>query len=67
MKIQELTVSERIMLAEALWDSVVDQDSDIDVTDEQAKELDRRLSAFEIDNDEGSDWSSVRSRIVFKS
>ena len=66
MKIQELTVSERIMSAEALWDSVADQDSDIDVTDEQTKELDRRLSAFEIDNDDGSDWSSVRSRIVFK-
>ncbi|HEX4937585.1 MAG TPA: addiction module protein [Candidatus Kapabacteria bacterium] len=67
MKIQEITMPERIMLAEALWDSLEDQGSEFDVTDEQAKELDRRLAGFEIDNDECSDWTSVRSGLVFTS
>ena len=51
MEIQKLTVSERIMLAEALWDSLVEEGADIDLTDEQRKELDLRLSAYEIDGD----------------
>jgi putative addiction module component (TIGR02574 family) len=64
MEIQSLTVSERIMLAEALWDSIITEDSKIEITDTQKEELDRRLAAFEIDQDEGSSWSSVKARIL---
>jgi putative addiction module component (TIGR02574 family) len=54
------------MLAEALWDSIVADDSKIELTDTQKEELDRRLAAFEIDQDEGSSWSSVKARILSK-
>lgn len=64
MKIQSLTVSERITLAEALWDSVVAEDVEIDVTTRQREELDRRLAAFEIDQDIGASWSAVKARIL---
>ena len=64
MEIQSLTVSERILLAEALWDSIVAEQADIELTDAQKEELDRRLAAFEIDQDEGSSWSSVKARIL---
>jgi putative addiction module component (TIGR02574 family) len=66
MEIQSLTVSERIMLAEALWDSIIAEDSKIQLTDTQKEELDRRLAAFEIDQDAGSSWSSVKARILSK-
>jgi putative addiction module component (TIGR02574 family) len=66
MDIQSLTISERIMLAEALWDSIVAEDSEIKLTETQKVELDRRLAAFEIDQDVGSTWSSVKSRILSK-
>ena len=66
MEIQSLTVSERIMLAEALWDSVVAEDAEIELTDAQKLELDRRLAAFEIDQDVGSSWASVKARILSK-
>ncbi|MGC9387357.1 MAG: addiction module protein [Hydrogenovibrio sp.] len=66
MEIQSLTVSERIILAETLWDSVVAEDSEIELTEPQKKELDKRLDAFEIDRDMGSSWSSVKARIVSK-
>ena len=66
MEIQSLTISERIMLAEALWDSIVAEDSEIKLTDTQKVELDRRLAAFEIDQDVGSSWSGVKSRILSK-
>lgn len=66
MEIQSLTISERIILAEALWDSVIADDVDIDVTATQREELNRRLAAFEIDQDVGSPWSHVKARILSK-
>lgn len=66
MEIQGLTVSERIMLAEALWDSLSDESADINLTDEQKAELERRLSAYKVDGDQGSDWASVKARIISK-
>ena len=66
MEIESLTISERIMLAEALWDSIVAEDSEIKLTDTQKEELDRRLAAFEIEQDVGSSWSSVKARILSK-
>ncbi|MES9814241.1 MAG: addiction module protein [Candidatus Thiodiazotropha sp.] len=66
MEIQSLTISERIMLAEALWDSIVAEDSKIKLTETQKNELDRRLAAFEIDQDVGSTWSIVKARILSK-
>ncbi|WP_280548233.1 addiction module protein [Halomonas sp. 11-S5] len=66
MEIQSLTVSERILLAETLWDSVIADDAEIDVTTPQRQELDRRLATFEIDHDPGSTWSAVKARILSK-
>ncbi|MFT6550355.1 MAG: putative addiction module component (TIGR02574 family) [Zhongshania marina] len=66
MEIQSLTVSERIILAEALWDSVVAEGDEVALTDAQREELDRRLAAFEIDQDVGSSWSSVKARVLLK-
>ncbi|MEQ8261194.1 MAG: addiction module protein [Alcanivorax sp.] len=38
--------------------------ADMELTDAQKKELDRRLAVFEIDQDEGASWSSVKARIL---
>ena len=48
MEIQDLTVSERIMLAEALWDSVAGQDSQIELTENRrfSRHLSRQLPKF---------------------
>jgi len=51
IEIQSLTVSERIILAETLWDSVIAEDVEIDLTGPQLAELNRRLAAFEIDQE----------------
>jgi len=64
MKIHDLTVSERIMLAEQLWDSIVDEDAPIELTQKQKGELDRRLQAFLDDQDIGSSWSEAKERIT---
>ncbi|WP_232819972.1 addiction module protein [Aliidiomarina celeris] len=66
IKMQSLTVSERIMLAEALWDSVVAEGSEIELTEPQIRELDKRLAAFETDGDTGRSCSTIKAQIVTK-
>ncbi len=66
MRIQELSVSERIVLAEKLWDSIVDEDGVIDLPQKQKNELDSRLQAFLDDQDVGSSWAEVKERVINK-
>jgi len=44
--IQELSQSERILLAEKLWDSVDDNQDSLEVTAAQEKILEERLAAY---------------------
>lgn len=64
MKIQEHTVSERILLAEELWDSVASDDIELELTEAQKLELDGRLIAFDNDKEVGSNWQDVKNRIT---
>ncbi len=59
-----LSVSERIQLAEDLWDSIVDHPDQVPVTEAQKTELDRRLKAYAKDRNGGSPWPAVRKRIL---
>lgn len=64
MKIQDLSISERIVLAEALWDSIPTESTTIELSAEQKFELDIRLQAFLDDQNNGSSWSEVKCRIT---
>lgn len=63
MDIQTLSTSERILLAEELWDSVHDQSDEIEVSPEQMIMLEERLAAYQADGDPGDSWKNVRARI----
>jgi len=63
MKLQELSASERILLAEELWDSVAAEEHLFPVSEEQKKELDRRLANYSLDPEAGDSWENVRARI----
>ena len=54
MKIQDLSNTEKVILAQELWDSVAIDQQALDVTQEQINELDQRLAQFEIDGETGS-------------
>jgi putative addiction module component (TIGR02574 family) len=64
MKIQELSISERIVLAEKLWDSIIDEGAHIELPEKQKLELDHRLQAFLDDQVIGSPWAEVKERII---
>ena len=61
--IVKLSVPERILLVEEIWNSIADAPDALQLTDEQKAELDRRLDAHLANPDEGAPWSVVRERI----
>lgn len=62
-EIKRLDVAERILLVEAIWDSVAEQQTDVSVTQAQRDKLDERLDAFNKSSSDGSSWKEVKSRI----
>jgi putative addiction module component (TIGR02574 family) len=66
MKIQELLTAERIVLAEKLWGSIIDEDTSIELPAKQKLDLDSRLQAFLDDQDVGSTWTEIKYRIIGK-
>jgi putative addiction module component (TIGR02574 family) len=63
---QQLSVAERILLVERIWDSIATEESEIPVTPAQKEELDRRLEAFRQSPNEGSTWEEVKARLQAK-
>lgn len=64
MNIQSLSATERILLAEQLWDSVRTRSDEIEITDEQIELLESRLAALEADGELGDSWKNVKSRVI---
>ena len=60
-----LPAAERLQLAEALWDSVAEDQASVDLTDGQKAELDRRLEARR-GRSAASSWADVKRRILGK-
>lgn len=51
--ILQMSVAERIQLAEDIWDSIVAKPESLPLTDAQRQELDRRLEMYAQNPDEG--------------
>jgi putative addiction module component (TIGR02574 family) len=64
MNLEQLSVNEKILLAEQLWDSVRGAAEQHRLTDAQKAELDHRLAAYELDRDAGDSWENIRERIL---
>jgi putative addiction module component (TIGR02574 family) len=64
-EVKRLSVEQRIELAEAIWDTVAEDATAVElpVSEEHRAELDRRLADLEAHPDAGSSWPEVRSRL----
>ena len=62
--ILNLSISERIQLAQDIWDSVAEVPESVTLTEEQKAELDHRLDAYHKDPNAGSPWNVVRERLA---
>ena len=61
--ILKLPIEDRIRLVEDIWDSIAADQLALDLTQAQKAELDKRLDAFEKDDDVGREVSEVISDI----
>jgi len=61
--ILNLSVSERILMVEAIWDSIPENETELGLSDETRQILDDRLENHMINPTEGSSWDEVKSRI----
>jgi len=61
--ISQLSVAERIQLAEDLWDSILEQQEELSLSEAQQQELDRRLESYEKNPTNGSSWEDVKKRL----
>jgi putative addiction module component (TIGR02574 family) len=59
----ELSVAERIQLAEDLWDSILNEQDELPLTDAQKQELDHRLENYQQDPNAGSSWEAFKERL----
>jgi putative addiction module component (TIGR02574 family) len=61
--ILKLSVPERILMVEAIWDSIIDSDAQVELSAETKELLDERLEAHKHNPNEGSSWDEVKVRI----
>jgi putative addiction module component (TIGR02574 family) len=65
VEISQLSIAERIQLAEDLWDSIQDRQDEVQLDPAQQEELDRRLDRHRQDPTAGSTWETVKQRLGF--
>jgi len=65
--ILEMSVAERILLVEEVWDSIAATPEAVPLTEEQRAELDRRLAAYEKEPEAGTSWNEVKTRLLNES
>jgi putative addiction module component (TIGR02574 family) len=61
--ILQLSVSERIQLAEDIWDSIAANPEALPLTDAERQELDRRLESYARNPDEGIAWDDLKKQV----
>ena len=66
-EILKLSIPERILLVEAIWDSIANEgekENSYQLNSEQIQLLEEELTAYGKNPDEGSSWEEIKSRIL---
>ena len=62
-EIEQLSVAERVQLAEEIWDSIAATPEQLPLTEAQRQELDRRLALHEQEPARVTPWEEVRTKL----
>jgi len=66
-EIEQLTIAERVQLAEEIWDSIAATPEQLPLTEAQRSELDRRLGLFQSDRSQTTPWDEIREKLLRRS
>jgi putative addiction module component (TIGR02574 family) len=61
--ILQMTIAERIQLAEDIWDSIAAVPEALPLTDAERQELNRRLEMYQQNPDEGIPWDELKEKV----
>lgn len=61
---KKLSISERILLVEEIWDSIALENESFELTDAQKLELDRRLQSMTDSPDNGRTWEEIKAEFM---
>jgi putative addiction module component (TIGR02574 family) len=61
-----LSIPERIVLVEDIWDSIVEEADSVELTEEDKKIIDERLEAYHQNPGAVSPWREVYQSIIMK-
>lgn len=64
--INSLSISEKILLVEEIWDSIADQEKSFDLTDTQKEIVKERSSSFKINPAQGRSWEEIKDEFLGK-
>jgi putative addiction module component (TIGR02574 family) len=63
-KIFEMSVAQRLLLVEDIWDSIEENPEAVPLTDSQKRELEKRLNAYYENPGVGKSWTEVKENIL---
>jgi len=63
-ELSQLKKSEKLILVEALWDSIASDPNDVEVPEHHKAIIEERLKTLEHDQQSGSSWEEVRQKYL---
>lgn len=63
-ELSQLNKSEKLLLVEALWDSIAADPDEVEVPDHHKSIIEERLKTLEKDKKTGSSWEDIRQKYL---
>lgn len=62
-EIRRMSVPERLKLLDDIWETLMEEQEVLPLTDAQAREIDRRLAEYRANPEVAAGWEEVRHRL----
>ena len=63
-QIKKLSIAERILLVEEIWDSIARENESFELSQVQRDEIDRRIASFEANPTQGRTWEEIKAEFM---
>jgi putative addiction module component (TIGR02574 family) len=61
---KKLSIPDRILLVEEIWDTIAEENQAFELTDAQKQELDRRLESVRTNPGQGRTWEEIKAEFM---
>ena len=61
---KRLSIADRILLVEEIWDTIAEENQAFELTDSQQRELDRRLASVRANPTQGRTWEEIKAEFM---